>query len=449
MGLLYSTIRSILSSRTYDASQPTKPEAFDLADLPGYRRGGRIIVLASGSEGEALKHTSIELVRPLESRASDILTIDCRDNDWVSQVTEALREPVWFALSHFGAGEDLGVGPTPEAANLWEQTGIPFIRVFGDTPAYFPDRHLQTRRNQANIYAYPEHADFLLRWTSPPGIVLASPSLLLDPVDESEIDFGAKTKGKIIFPKNGNDPSALIDYWRTRLPPTISLALESLSESLTSTYSVGRAPVLDESVVGHFRDKGIDISNNKRLVFFLSAQLDDFVRRFKSTLIAQSLLDFPVEIRGNSWQHIDFHGRRAQLISSADYAETRRLMPQSLGVIDMSPNTDSLPHDRVLRAAARWTGFITNKQEYYLKHFPTSEQFLFDFSGESISGRVDWALSHPRDFVELGRSQALRMRELAGESVYAERLCSAIDTCALSCGERPMGTQYYVSWFDN
>ncbi len=47
------------------------------------------------------------------------------------------------------------------------------------------------------------------------------------------------------------------------------------------------------------------------IVLFLSAQMDDYLRRVKSKMIAEAILDLPVIIQGGHWDHIDFGRRKA------------------------------------------------------------------------------------------------------------------------------------------
>ena len=41
------------------------------------------------------------------------------------------------------------------------QAGIPFVRLYGDVPAYFPVKHHQHFANSINAYGHAEHMRFL------------------------------------------------------------------------------------------------------------------------------------------------------------------------------------------------------------------------------------------------------------------------------------------------
>jgi len=96
--------------------------------------------------------------------------------------------------------------------------------------------------------------------------------------------------------------------------------------------------------------------------------------------------------------------------------------------------------------AGRYTAFLTNRQQFYVGNFPSHRSFTFLFNPDAIRECVEAALSRPRDTVEMGVVEAERMRELLTEEKYVEQLVTAVDACALACGECPPGTQRYVSY---
>ena len=47
--------------------------------------------------------------------------------------------------------------------------------------------------------------------------------------------------------------------------------------------------------------------------------------------------EFPVEIRGFNWEHVDFAGKRATYVPGGDYTQSRSEIIGALRLIDMSP----------------------------------------------------------------------------------------------------------------
>lgn len=426
-----------------ELSRLTQPQKPTIAN-PTYRRGGVVLAFAAGSQGDAVTQHTLEMLQPLKSCCDEIVLLDVSDPSWAGKYEAATSNPIWFVLSPFGARE-YKVVDGQETRSRWADAGIPFVRLFGDMPAYFPAKHIQHFANSINAYGHAEHLDFFVRWFPVKAPCLTLPLFPFDRIPKDSVDFDRKAaSGTIIFPKNGNSPDRLADYWRASLPPAVSKALESVAECAGA--ALDRPLDLLAELQRYFAGLGIEVPANEPLMFFLVAQLDDYLRRKKSTLIARTLLDYPVIIRGLNWDHIDFSGKRATHDPDPDYRRTRQLLDASTAIIDMSPNTHRGPHDRVLRAAGRYTAFLSNRQAFYVDNFHGHPAFTFLFNPDAIRECVEMALSRPRDTVQMGVVQAERMRELLTEEKYVEQLVTAVDACALACGERPSGTQGYVSY---
>jgi len=153
-------------------------------------------------------------------------------------------------------------------------------------------------------------------------------------------------------------------------------------------------------------------------------------------------VDFPIEVRGTGWNHIDFAGSRATLVETCDYAESRQLIRECLGVLDMSPNTAGAPHDRVLRAFGSYTLCLTNEQEFLPAGAPS-----FRFQADSIQAAVAEALAHPARHVELGAEIAAIYRaQNPPEAGVADLIRTAELVRLNQVVERPAGLAPYFVW---
>ena len=408
---------------------------------------GNVIFFAGASEGDALAEIARTLMKPFELHAHKVVLLEVHRTDWLKELSGLLAEPVWFAASHFGTGEDLHVTIDGTPQNLWEYHGIPFVRFYGDLPAYFPERHLQRFRNSVNAYSNPEQHEYYRRWFAGRHISLDFPPILIDPTDVDTCDIETKKQGRILFPKNGNCPSKLRSYWKDSLPVSMAGALEAIAEDLVSKEKINREPRIDDCLVTWFTEQSIDPGEDTRLFHFLAAQLDDYLRRVKSTMIAEALLDLPVVIRGRNWDHVDFSGRRATHEAASGMAETLELIDHAPAIIDMSPNTLRRPHDRVWRAVGRRTAFLTNRQRYLDEALgPEADCCSFDFDPESIRSLVEHYVERPAEAVELGFDLARRLRPKFDVADYFRSLVTAIDAASLACGPRPQGTQVFVNF---
>lgn len=411
------------------------------------REGGSILCFTGRSEGNALAVGSEWLFEPLKKKASRVLFFDLGEPGWQKRLEKALGEPVWFAVGHFCFGQQISVFQGEQEGNLWEAAGVPFLRIFPDIPAYFPDSHVANFRNSINAYCDISHANFYRRWFPNPALSLVLPPLyVLDPIPLEEVDRESKLKGPIIFPKNGNSPDKLIDYWRNSLPAFLAEILVNTAEESISRNWINREPCFDEQVIEQFDRLGIDISAKPTILCFLVAQLDDYVRRVKSTMIAKAIMDLPVMIRGVNWEHLNFEGKRVTYVKDSDVTKTQALLGQALAVIDMSPNTQHSAHDRITRATGRGTAFLTNKQVLWSDLIPENERFSFDFEPAAIRALVENYVLYPREAVELGMEQSRILRAANGEEGYVKTLLTAVDACAFQMQGRPEGTQNFVAF---
>ncbi len=239
-----------------------------------------------------------------------------------------------------------------------------------------------------------------------------------DPIRKDTLNFTSKERGKLLFLKNGNNPDELLSVWRKSLSETQFLMMMDLAGELATQLHTDLGNDIDALVCGYFRNKGLDVDALTNLRLFFVGQLDDYYRRLKSTLITESLLDFPIEVHGFNWDHVNFSNKRAKLIPTADYNVSRAMMKDALGVIDMSPNTGITPHDRCRRAFGSYTLCLTNEQECFKRQFAQYRDFCFKFDKESLQAKVADVLAHPKRYVELGIEIADDLPQGGGSQRY-------------------------------
>jgi hypothetical protein len=368
-----------------------------------------VLLLTGSSQGDALGGIARSFKTLFNQAGYEFTEIHFGQSQTaVAELNAAIRAgDIAFAFSFMSMASDLSfTDPNGNNANLWERLHIPFLSIYGDSPAYFFDRHVAHGPNFVSLYGFPEHAALRRRLPNIHGPIGTVPPILLDLTRRDTLDFSRKAAGKLLFLKNGNDPQALRLVWDTTIKGAPLRALQALASELAADLASPRLNQIDDLVLDYFAAEDIDIARLTKLRLFLIAQLDDYTRRLKSTLVARSLLDFPIEIRGTGWEHLDFSGRRATCVPVCDYAESRQLIRESLGVLDMSPNTAAAPHDRVARAFGSYTLCLTNEQSFLPPGAPS-----FRFTPESIQSTVADALAYPARAVELGANTAEKFRE--------------------------------------
>lgn len=409
---------------------------------------GVIVYLTAGSMNDALGAAGRAHRSLFENLGHDHVEVNLASPRAQELLDATIHgQPIEFSYGAVGFGADLR-GRTADGrdVNLWEANQIPFISLNGDSPAYFFDRHVMPSPWHACLYCYPEHLELRQRLKPTRGIYGTVPPFPRDLTDRLDVDFRKKEQGTLLFLKNGNDPEKLVEAWRQAMPAEAFVALAGLASELANSVATELGCDIDAMVTSYFRSKGWDITECVNLRLFFIAQLDDYLRRIKSTMLAEILADFPVEIRGLNWEHVNFSGRRARYIRGGDYTKSRQEIVESLGIVDMSPNTQRLPHERPLRAFGLYTLCLTNEQAYFTDNFDESAAFSYRFIKEELREKFADVLGHPRRYVELGVAVAEQFRQRYKPEDFAQFMLDTANYVRLTCRGRTPGLQDFFIW---
>lgn len=202
--------------------------------------------------------------------------------------------------------------------------------------------------------------------------------------------------------KNGKNPNDIRDSWTESLDLPLLQSLLELADELENDLDAPQSNQIDDLVTRYFEDRGFDLLQMVKLRLFFIAQLDDYLRAVKATRMVSALMDLPVQIRGNNWHHLDFTGKKATYIDDCNYVDSIGLIRQSLGLIDMSPNTASMPHDRVLRAYGAHTLCLCNASQSFLDPLPFSDKLTYSFEKDRLCDTVSSILRKPARIIEMG-----------------------------------------------
>ncbi len=291
-----------------------------------------VIFLAGSTRGAALESIGRSLAKGFEAFGLQLH----RDRP-ARQCQLVLRQSksidfsrVRLVFSWVSMGADIRLTrPDGTHVNLWQSLNIPFITLHGDSPAYFFDRHVVQDSNIVSFYGFDEHRELRKRLPKINGPIDTLWPVALDEIPAYKLDFKAKRKGKLLFLKNGKDPAVIRNIWRSILAPR--LAARHPRDRRCSWCRNLDDPAnnqIDDLVTRYFNNHGFDTEHLLKLRLLFIAQLDDYLRAVKCTRMAEALMDFPVEIRGNNWGHLDFSGKKAQYIDDCDYCPVHRLDPQ-------------------------------------------------------------------------------------------------------------------------
>jgi hypothetical protein len=407
---------------------------------------GRVIGLSAGSTGNSLTHQAIEFCDALSVLNLKLLLIDINTPSWYEDLVAQLNEgDVSFAFSFAGMCASLS---TPGGkGNLWAEFNVPFIRFQLDTPAYFPDRHVSEHHGDANLYWFKEHLDFQNEYVASRGVKACLRPWVMNPMPTgSVVDVKEKAKGPIIFLKNGNDPKGLKAWWQDALPKPVSTILLRCAEEAESMIDSANTLTFARSAIHEAMVLGIDIENSRRLLFMIVAQLDDYLRRVKSRMLAEALSVYPIELWGHNWESFDTRGKKMRFMGGCEYGKTTALMDRAMAVIDMSPNTQYNPHDRILKCIGRSTLFVSNRQAFMDEWEITDLAKPYVFSIESIRQRVDEALENPIRTVERGLELAQKCKSYIDPLEMPHQISALRQLAQFNQGGRPEGLQNFINW---
>ena len=407
-----------------------------------------VLALSGRGANDALRGLMKEYGDALESVGLPVVHVSFDPAELQYAAEQMAAGRVSFGLTLQGIGQDIAVatGPERKVSNAWEAFGLPLLKLHGDLPAYFCERHRDAPSTAVNLYHSSEFIHFRRRWLAGARTLAALIAPLpLAPVDRATIDLSIRRSGKLVFLKNGNSPGQLRQLWRERLPLSVARLVENMADEITPLGLRPGVLHIGDVVAEFLTASGIEPTSAGDLLLFFSAQIDDYLRRVKSQMIAEAILDLPVVIQGSFWQHVDFQGRRAELVEGEDYDATQRVYSEQLGIIDMSANVDTWPHDRVQRAAGSFSLVLTNRQGWADDNFPGFGDLFFEFDPDSIKSRVADALTHPGRYLELGVAFGERFRQLYPREAFAHRVIDLAELAALHYSRaKPMLQPFFV-----
>jgi len=412
--------------------------------------GGKFVLAISGKgANDAIRGMIAAYTEPLATAGLSIVHVSAEEAELQYATEQIAAGNVAFGIAWLGIGQYLPVeiGPDRTRANAWEACRTPLLKIHGDIPAYFQDLHRDIPANAVNLYAAKEFIEYRRRWMPESRAMTAQiPPLVLEPLPRERVDMARRRKGKIVFLKNGNSPAALRSLWHERLPGSVARLIGAMADAIVPVGTRPGPLLIGDFVAEFLASESIEPLSMRRIIPFLTAQMDDYLRRIKSEMIATALLDLPVIVQGGGWGHIDFRNRRATLVPGQDYAQSQAIFTDQLGIIDMSPNTDTGGHERIQRAAGAFAVMLTNRQGWIEQTLPGFDDLMFDFMPESIVGRVADVIAHTDRYLDLAVAFGERFRKIYPSEAYANRVIDLAELAVLQYGETKPVIQPFFIW---
>jgi hypothetical protein len=409
-----------------------------------------ILILSGKGENDAINAVCRQKESAFHLAGKHTYFIDFSEPDYVQHIQNALLNfEIEFAFSYLGIGSDLSwkLEDSEQVVNLWDYHNIPFIKLQSDLPSYFIKRHGGVPSTSINIYASPELAQvqsWYYRDQTTPYVI--NPPIIFDQQPVEKIDFSNRINGTLVFLKIGNDPNQLINMWERNLPSSISQDLLALSQDLLPTVLRCEPINIFSIIINHLAIKMGDAYACRDLVRLYSAQLDDFFRRVKSTMLANCLKKFPVKIIGRNWEHLNDGKSTAQFSNDINFSEhSSQIFKNELGLVDMTPNFDLNVHDRFCRAVGHHAFILTNKTTWMHENFPEFDDYTYIFDEDQFESKVEFLLNNKEHVIEQGQLLGTLASERMNSLNFVTPLIEAAEKVKfMNQSQKPAMQDFYI-----
>ncbi len=204
--------------------------------------------------------------------------------------------------------------------------------------------------------------------------------------------------------------------------------LEPLIRDTLDEVGLGSCRLYPDAVQRVAGAHGLELQPFDRLTRFLIVQVDDYIRRRKSTAIANSIKRFPVDIYGINWEHIEREGALARFHGSVDYGTLNAAIAGATASITMNPNIDLSAHDRFFTALGAGVMPLSDSNDFICENFPRLAPYGFGFDSGSLEATLERVFARPADAIALARStkQDMMARFSTARAAKHIRDCVAI-----------------------
>jgi hypothetical protein len=384
---------------------------------PAAQEGGPVILSLAGSSAyDSLNVLLSMLGRAWTEAGAQILQLNLDKPDWPDTLGRLLRSRrVEFGVCMSGIALEIA----DRARSLWDEMRFPFFCLHCDHPAYFARRHSGLPHNLVLGYMFRDHAlyqrDHVKAGNLVTSIHFGIPDL---PMAEADMADGPR----VVFAKTGNDPRELETSWRARPK------LETLIRDCLDEVALGPCELYPDAVRRVAAAHGLEVQPFDRLTRFLIVQIDDYVRRRKSTAIVEAIKRFPVDIYGVNWEHIDREGARARFHGGVDYGIVNQAIARATASVTMNPNIELSAHDRFFTALGMGVMPISDTNRFTRENFPGLAPYAFGFGDGSLEAALEQVFARPADALALARSTRAAMLPRFSVSQTARQIrdCAAI-----------------------
>lgn len=387
-----------------------------------------ILSLTWNSAYQSVRGLVQHFAAPWRAAGLELVELDLSAEGWVAQLQELVNtRRVAFVFCTSGVGAAIEIG----GENLWTKLKLPVFSLLLDHPAYFAKHHQTQPQGTVLGYMFQDHAQFQAQAVRAQNAVMSLhygiPDLPVAPPSEG--------RPKVIFAKTGNCPDQLAQSWREapKAERILHDALDALGLTRNGNAHVGAFPEVLAQVCAA---RNLFLPAFSQLQRFLIVQLDDYIRRVKSTAMVQAMLRFDVDIYGRGWDHIETGGARARFLGAVDYVEVERQLTGATASLTMNPNIDHSAHDRFFTALGAGIMPVSDQNAYTARNFPELAPYMFDFRPGSLEAVLERLFAAPQAARELALATRTRARAAHGIEAAAMDILWTMQSAAVAAVPR-------------
>ncbi len=351
-----------------------------------------LILRWAGSAYDSLGGLLELTAREFAAIGIDVTIFAADGTEWPKQLVQLLGQgDIAFALTMSGIGTDLMV----DGKLIWETAKVPLFNWSCDHPCYFPRRHGIRSPYLLHGYVFPDHARFNIRHLNangtafavhlgiPPRSLFANAPLVPD-----------ARNGRIMFTKSGADINRIEESWR-KYSADLQHVVFAAAEELFTRSTADFVPVIQRIA----EPRGLFMAPNNRVMLLLIRELDNYIRFKRANLMMDTVKQYPVDVFGSGWDHINWDGAAAQFHGPATWRAMIDRLPHYSGCLSINPLVDGSVHDRVFFALAAGVPPISDENAFARATMPTLDKYMFDFTRERISQAVESVLASPAEAI--------------------------------------------------
>ncbi len=263
-----------------------------------------IIAIVAQNENSALRVSSEGLGRDWASRGYRHRIIDMFTASGAHELVALLASgEVAFAYGFAGVGSQFSL---QNGVNLWTASRTPYIALWFDHPAYNYRQHIVDSPYVVHAYHVRDHMDVrqaYLPASTSSSILLHILCSTIPP--QYNRPFREREK-RIFFVKTGKQPELIIKDWE-RHPPKVQAILRELALCGQKDRNID----LIGTAIPMLRNAGAS-PDKLDVLMGIVAEVDNYIRAWRSDRLARALLPHPALIVGRGWDYLKSYPHQAE-----------------------------------------------------------------------------------------------------------------------------------------